>query len=76
MVCFVQICSRVEGAFATMPLFGSSKKNPTEIVKVTMDALQVLEKESVSGKKTEKVSEFVLIKDISISFLFVWCNPT
>lgn len=60
MVCFVQIYSRVKGAFVTMPLFGSSKKNPAEIVKVTMDALQVLEKESVSGKKTEKVSDLVL----------------
>ena len=60
MVCFVQIYSRVEGAFVTMPLFGSSKKNPAEIVKLTTDALQVLDKESVSGKKTEKVSEIVL----------------
>ena len=37
-----------------MPLFGSSKKNPVEIVKNARDAFMVLEKEE-HGKKSEKV---------------------
>ena len=41
-----------------MPLFGSSKKNPAEMVKVIQDSIQVLEKES-SGKKSDKVSWFI-----------------
>ena len=39
-----------------MPLFSSSKKNPVEAAKVTVDALKILAKESVSNKKTDKVS--------------------
>ena len=38
-----------------MPLFGSSKKNPVEIVKISRDALAVLNQEATSGKKAEKV---------------------
>ena len=39
-----------------MPLFSSSKKNPAEAAKVTVDALKILSKETVSNKKTDKVS--------------------
>ena len=41
--------------YAIMPLFGSSKKNPAEIVKATNDALTILAQEATSSKKTEKV---------------------
>ncbi|XP_015752805.1 PREDICTED: calcium-binding protein 39-like [Acropora digitifera] len=40
-----------------MPLFSSSKKNPVEAAKVTVDALKILSKESVSNKKTDKALE-------------------
>ncbi|CAH3105477.1 unnamed protein product [Porites lobata] len=40
-----------------MPLFGSSKKNPAEIVKATNDALTILAQEATSSKKTEKALE-------------------
>ncbi|XP_068685929.1 calcium-binding protein 39-like [Montipora capricornis] len=40
-----------------MPLFGSNKKNPAEVVKVTVEALQVLENESGRSKKTDKALE-------------------
>ena len=46
--------------YAIMPLFGSSKKNPAEIVKVTNEALMILEQEATSSKKTEKVICVVL----------------
>ena len=46
--------------YAIMPLFGSSKKNPAEIVKATKDALTILEQEATSSKKTEKVICIVL----------------
>ena len=39
-----------------MPLFGSSKKSPPEVVKNLQDALSVLEKEAAGSKKSEKVS--------------------
>lgn len=48
-----------------MPLFGSSKKNPAEVVKVTTDALAVWEKEPVSSKKAEKALEDIS-KQLSI----------
>ena len=38
-----------------MPLFSSSKKNPTELVKALCEALSVISKEQ-HGKKNEKVS--------------------
>ena len=47
---------------STMPLFGSSKKNPAEVVKMAGDALAVLDNESASGKKTEKVSLFKVMQ--------------
>lgn len=40
-----------------MPLFGSSKKSPAEMVKITMDAQEVLQKESPGSKKAEKALE-------------------
>lgn len=43
-----------------MPLFGSSKKNPVEIVKNTRDAFNVLENNE-HGKKSEKVGNQVKI---------------
>ena len=46
--------------YAIMPLFGSSKKNPADIVKVTNEALAILEQEATSSKKTEKVICVVL----------------
>ena len=52
-----------------MPLFGSSKKNPAEIVKILCDALQVLEKETVSSKKTDKVSLFCCLGLVQTSNL-------
>ena len=38
-----------------MPLFGSSKKSPTEIVKIVKDSFAVLDKDD-AGKKSDKVS--------------------
>ncbi|KAK3749956.1 hypothetical protein QZH41_013869, partial [Actinostola sp. cb2023] len=46
-----------------MPLFGSSKKSPTEVVKSTREALNALEKEPPGSKKAEKALE-----DISKQF--------
>ncbi|XP_031557489.1 calcium-binding protein 39-like [Actinia tenebrosa] len=40
-----------------MPLFGSSKKSPQEVVKSTREALTVLEKEPPGSKKAEKALE-------------------
>ncbi|KAJ7376988.1 Calcium-binding protein 39-like [Desmophyllum pertusum] len=40
-----------------MPLFGSSKKSPVEMVKNIQESLQVLEKESSGGKKSDKALE-------------------
>ncbi|XP_020904274.1 calcium-binding protein 39 [Exaiptasia diaphana] len=41
----------------TMPLFGSSKKSPVELVKIATDALNTLEKEPQGSKKAEKALE-------------------
>ena len=45
-----------------MPLFGSSKKSPAEMVKITMDAQEVLQKESPGSKKAEKVRLLTISK--------------
>ena len=42
-----------------MPLFGSSKKSPVELVKNLQDSLQVLEKEPAGSKKSDKVSSIL-----------------
>ncbi|EDO40951.1 predicted protein [Nematostella vectensis] len=42
-----------------MPLFGSSKKSPAEVVKNTTDALNALNKEPQGSKKAEKALEDV-----------------
>ena len=44
-----------------MPLFGSSKKSPAELVKNIQESIQVLEKEPVGSKKCEKVSSILAI---------------
>ena len=59
---FIFINVRTEGPISntTMPLFGSSKKSPVEMVKNIQESLQVLEKESSGGKKSDKVSTFLI----------------
>jgi len=42
-----------------MPLFGSSKKSPAELVKNLRDSLEVLENEPTGSKKSDKVSSFL-----------------
>lgn len=42
-----------------MPLFGSSKKSPVELVKIATDAILTLEKEPQGSKKAEKVSIYL-----------------
>jgi len=42
-----------------MPLFGSSKKSPSELVKNLHDSLQVVDKEPTGSKKSDKVSSFL-----------------
>ena len=44
-----------------MPLFGSSKKNPVEIIKIVRDAFTVLDKDE-RNKKSEKVTSGTLVK--------------
>lgn len=41
----------------TMPLFGSSKKSPSELVKNVQDSLQVVDKEPPGSKKSDKALE-------------------
>lgn len=40
-----------------MPLFGSSKKSPAELIKSLQDSLKVLEKDSAGSKKSDKALE-------------------
>lgn len=40
-----------------MPLFGSSKKSPSELVKNLHDSLQVVDKEPTGSKKSDKALE-------------------
>ena len=44
-----------------MPLFGSSKKSPAELVKIANDDLQVIENESTGSRKYDKVSYLLMI---------------
>ena len=51
-----------------MPLFGSSKKSPAELVKIANDDLQVIENESTGSRKYDKVSYLLMIQEDTCTY--------